>query len=39
MKVKGGKKEVMEGNLRIRGKNMEIIIPLQLLQLDLSKFG
>jgi len=34
MRVKGGKKEVREGNLHIRGKNIEIIIPLRLLQLD-----
>ena len=38
MKVKGGKKEIREDSLRIRGKNIEIIIPLRLLQLD-SKFG
>jgi len=37
MKVKGGKKEIREENLYIRGKNIEIIIPLRLLQLD--KFG
>ena len=37
MKVKGGKKEIREGSLYIRGKNIEIIIPLRLLQLD--KFG
>jgi len=38
MRIKGGKKEIREGNLYIRGKNIEIIIPLRLLQLE-SKFG